>query len=134
MFPCSLSFLPFLFSVCSGKNHLFKQFFCLEGFTFKQIEIKDDSANVARQQARDFPCKETAGKSKTHGYNFFVYIFRYKKAISKMSEILEGPVERIIVETKEAPAPVGPYSQVGGNLKRKYPEIEEATFVTIGEV
>ncbi len=41
-----------------------------------------------------------------------------------MSEILEGPVERIIVETKEAPAPVGPYSQVGGNLKRKYPEIE----------
>ncbi len=77
-----------------------------------------------RQQAHDFLYKETAGKFKTHGYNFFVYIFRYKKAISKMSEILEGPVERIIVETKEAPAPVGPYSQVGGNLKRKYPEIE----------
>jgi hypothetical protein len=51
-----------------------------------------------------------------------------------MSEILEGPVERIIVETKEAPAPVGPYSQVGGKLQRKYPEIEEATFVALGEV
>jgi hypothetical protein len=48
-----------------------------------------------------------------------------------MSEILEGPVERIIVETKEAPAPVGPYSQVGGSLKRKYHEIEEATFCHI---
>jgi hypothetical protein len=51
-----------------------------------------------------------------------------------MSEILEGPVERIIVETKEAPAPVGPYSQVGRSLKRKNPEIEEATFVTLDEV
>ncbi len=52
-----------------------------------------------------------------------------------MSEILEGPVERITVETKEAPAPVGPYSQVGGNFKRKYPESEgekeAATFVTL---
>jgi hypothetical protein len=38
------------------------------------------------------------------------------------------------VETKEAPAPVGPYSQVGGNLKRKYPEIKEANFVTLGDV
>jgi hypothetical protein len=61
-----------------------------------------------------------------------------KKATSKMSEILEGPVERIIVETKEAPAPVGPYSQVGGSFKRKYPEIEEekeaATFVMLDEV
>ncbi len=51
-----------------------------------------------------------------------------------MSEILEGPVERIIVETKEAPAPVGPYSQVGIIIKRKFPEIEEATFVTLDEV
>jgi hypothetical protein len=51
-----------------------------------------------------------------------------------MSEILEGTVERIRVETKEAPAPVGSYSQVGGSLKGKYPEIEEASFVTLGEV
>jgi hypothetical protein len=77
--------------------------------------------------------KEIAGNSKFKDTIFCLH-FRHKKGISKMSEILEGPVERIIVETKEAPAPVGPYSQVGGNLKRKYPEIEEATFVTIGEV
>ncbi len=55
-----------------------------------------------------------------------------------MSEILEGPVERIIVETKEAPAPVGPYSQVGRSFKIKYPEIEgekeAGTFVTLYEV
>jgi hypothetical protein len=51
-----------------------------------------------------------------------------------MSEILEGPVERIIVETKEAPAPVGPYSQVGGNFKRKYKYKEAATIVMLYEV
>jgi hypothetical protein len=51
-----------------------------------------------------------------------------------MSEILEGPVERIIVETKEAPAPVGPYSQVGGNYKRKYKYKEAATIVMLYEV
>jgi hypothetical protein len=43
-------------------------------------------------------------------------------------------VERIIVETKEAPAPVGPCSPVGGSFKRKYPEIEEAIFVTLVKV
>jgi hypothetical protein len=48
-----------------------------------------------------------------------------------MSEILEGPVERIIVETKEAPAPVGPYSQVGGNFKRKYKYKEANTIVML---
>jgi hypothetical protein len=68
-----------------------------------------------------------------NGKDFFSTLLDIK-VISTMSKILEGPGERIVVETKEAPAPVGPYSQVGGSLKRKYPEIEEATFVTIGEV
>jgi hypothetical protein len=68
-----------------------------------------------------------------NGKDFFSTLLDIK-ASSKMSKILEGTGERIVVETKEAPAPVGPYSQVGVNLKRKYPEIEEATFVTLDEV
>jgi hypothetical protein len=42
------------------------------------------------------------------------------------------------VRTKEAPGPVGPYSQAGESFKRKYPEIEgekeTATFVALYEV
>jgi hypothetical protein len=82
MFPCSLSFLPFLFSVCSGKIFFKNNSSVWMDLRSNKLKIQDDSANVARQQARDFPYKETAGNSKTR-IQSFVYIFRYKKAISK---------------------------------------------------